>query len=94
MSNVKTQSPSSQPFSRRLFLLLGSMDLAITLLLALAIASIIGTLLQQNQPYADYIFYKLVNSHANIMLIVIILLCKENGVRRLISLSSRSTRLY
>ena len=55
MSNVKTQSPSSQPFSRRLFLLLGSMDLAITLLLALAIASIIGTLLQQNQPYADYV---------------------------------------
>jgi cytochrome c biogenesis protein len=55
MSDVKVSSPSRQSFSRRLFLLLGSMDLAITLLLALAIASIIGTLLQQNQPYADYV---------------------------------------
>ncbi|MFT5422224.1 MAG: cytochrome c biogenesis protein, partial [Candidatus Endobugula sp.] len=55
MSDVKISSPSRQSFSRRLFLLLGSMDLAITLLLALAIASIIGTLLQQNQPYADYV---------------------------------------
>ena len=34
---------------------LGSMNLAITLLVALAIASIIGTVLQQNQPYQDYI---------------------------------------
>ncbi len=33
---------------------LGSMSLAITLLVALAIASIIGTVLQQNQPYTDY----------------------------------------
>jgi len=31
------------------------MDLAITLLLALAVASIIGTVLQQNQPYTDYV---------------------------------------
>ncbi|NOQ93666.1 MAG: cytochrome c biogenesis protein ResB [Methylophaga sp.] len=31
------------------------MDLAITLLLALAIASVIGTVLQQNQPYTDYL---------------------------------------
>ncbi|MBE0439528.1 MAG: cytochrome c biogenesis protein ResB [Gammaproteobacteria bacterium] len=31
------------------------MDLAITLLLTLAIASIIGTVLQQNQPYTDYL---------------------------------------
>ncbi len=55
MSDAKTSSSPRQSFSRRLFLLLGSMDLAITLLLALAIASIIGTLLQQNQPYADYV---------------------------------------
>lgn len=40
---------------KRIFLFLGSMDLAITLLLALAIASIIGTVLQQNQPYTDYL---------------------------------------
>lgn len=31
------------------------MDLAITLLLTLAIASVIGTVLQQNQPYPDYL---------------------------------------
>lgn len=34
---------------------LGSMNLAITLLVAVAIASVIGTVLQQNQPYQDYI---------------------------------------
>ena len=55
MSDVNASSSPRQTLSRRLFLLLGSMDLAITLLLALAIASIIGTLLQQNQPYADYV---------------------------------------
>ncbi|MFO1422276.1 MAG: cytochrome c biogenesis protein ResB [Candidatus Competibacteraceae bacterium] len=34
---------------------LGSMNLAITLLVVVAIASIIGTVLQQNQPYPDYV---------------------------------------
>ncbi len=34
---------------------LGSMNLAITLLLVVAIASVIGTVLQQNQPYPDYV---------------------------------------
>jgi len=34
---------------------LGSMNLAITLLMAVAIASVIGTVLQQNQPYSDYV---------------------------------------
>ncbi|MDD3517693.1 MAG: cytochrome c biogenesis protein ResB [Chromatiales bacterium] len=34
---------------------LGSMNLAITLLVALAIASVIGTVLQQNQPYTGYL---------------------------------------
>lgn len=34
---------------------LGSMRLAVTLLVALAIASIIGTILKQNQSYQDYI---------------------------------------
>lgn len=55
MSEVKKSATSRHSFTQRLFLLLGSMDLAITLLLALAIASIIGTVLQQNQPYADYL---------------------------------------
>ena len=34
---------------------LGSMNLAITLLVVIAVASVIGTVLQQNQPYADYV---------------------------------------
>jgi cytochrome c biogenesis protein len=34
---------------------LGSMNLAITLLVVMAIASVIGTVLQQNQPYPDYV---------------------------------------
>lgn len=33
----------------------GTMNLAIMLLIVIAIASVIGTLLQQNQPYQDYI---------------------------------------
>lgn len=33
----------------------GSMPFAITLLVAVAVASIIGTVLQQNQPYTDYV---------------------------------------
>lgn len=38
----------------RFFRFLGSMNLAITLLVILAVASIIGTVLQQNQPYTSY----------------------------------------
>ena len=34
----------------------GSMNLAITLLVLVAVASVIGTVLQQNQPYPDYVF--------------------------------------
>jgi len=34
---------------------LGSMNLAITLLVVVAIASVIGTVLQQNQPYSNYV---------------------------------------
>lgn len=55
MSETKNLPVSRKAFSQRLFLFLGSMDLAITLLLALAVASIIGTVLQQNQPYSDYL---------------------------------------
>ena len=46
---------SRNTLGQRLFRFLGSMDLAITLLLTLAVASVIGTVLQQNQPYTDYI---------------------------------------
>ena len=46
---------ASQPLSRTLFRFLGSMNLAITLLVAVAIAAIIGTVLKQNQPYVDYV---------------------------------------
>ncbi len=55
MSETNPLPSSRKTFSQRLFLFLGSMDLAITLLLALAVASIIGTVLQQNQPYSDYL---------------------------------------
>ncbi|MFZ1831089.1 MAG: cytochrome c biogenesis protein ResB [Candidatus Competibacteraceae bacterium] len=49
-----------QPAHRRtlgwvLLEFLSSMNLAITLLVVLAVASVIGTVLQQNQPYPDYI---------------------------------------
>ena len=40
---------------RILFRFLGSMNLAITLLVAIAIAAVIGTVVQQNQPYPDYL---------------------------------------
>jgi len=46
---------SKHSLAQRLFLFLGTMELAITLLLVLAIASVIGTVLQQNQPYTDYL---------------------------------------
>ena len=38
----------------RIINFLGSMNLAISLLVILAIASVIGTILKQNQPYTDY----------------------------------------
>ena len=41
---------------RILLRFLGSMNLAITLLVAIAIAAVIGTVIQQNQPYPDYVF--------------------------------------
>lgn len=40
--------------STRLINFLGSMNLAISLLVVVAVASIIGTILQQNKPYTDY----------------------------------------
>lgn len=45
---------SSRSTSTRLVDFLGSMNLAITLLVVLAIASAIGTVLKQNQAYPDY----------------------------------------
>lgn len=55
-------SADTAPLSRRgrstaaiIMEFLGSMSLAITLLVAVAVASIIGTVLQQNQPYQDYL---------------------------------------
>ncbi|MEJ2452505.1 MAG: cytochrome c biogenesis protein ResB, partial [Gammaproteobacteria bacterium] len=51
------QTPASSGSSRRSVLLdfLGSMNLAITILVIIAIASVIGTVLKQNQDYNDYI---------------------------------------
>ncbi|MEW6764414.1 MAG: cytochrome c biogenesis protein ResB [Pseudomonadota bacterium] len=50
-----TQTNPHHPPSRQLMAFLGSMNLAITLLVAVALASIIGTVLQQNQAYGDYL---------------------------------------
>jgi cytochrome c biogenesis protein len=54
-SVVKEARRSRRSTSAILLEFLGSMSLAITLLVALAIASVIGTVLQQNQPYQDYL---------------------------------------
>jgi len=61
MSTNLNQNPSTKKsntdlsIAYRLFDLLGSMRLAVILLLVVAIASVIGTVLQQNQDYNDYI---------------------------------------
>ncbi|MCX4188336.1 cytochrome c biogenesis protein ResB [Methylophaga sp. OBS4] len=55
MSQNKDSQLAHRSFIWRLFHFLGTMDLAITLLITLAIASVIGTVLQQNQPYPDYL---------------------------------------
>jgi cytochrome c biogenesis protein len=50
-----SETSNSASLPRLLLRFLGSMNLAITLLVAVAIAAIIGTVLQQNQPYPDYV---------------------------------------
>ena len=55
MSETSDSQAPRYTLGQRIFLFLGSMDLAITLLLTLAVASVIGTVLQQNQPYTDYL---------------------------------------
>lgn len=55
MSLTKDSQRPHRSFAWRLFHFLGTMELAITLLITLAIASVIGTVLQQNQPYTDYV---------------------------------------
>lgn len=51
-----SQKASSHPKKSRVLLdFLGSMNLAVTLLVMLSIASVIGTVLQQNQTFQDYI---------------------------------------
>lgn len=55
MSQTQDSQRSHRAFTWRVFHFLGSMEFAITMLITLAIASIIGTVLQQNQPYPDYV---------------------------------------
>ena len=55
MSDDSYSHARHHTLGQRLFQFLGSMDLAVTLLVTLAIASIIGTVLQQNQPYTNYL---------------------------------------
>ncbi|MFN4263489.1 MAG: cytochrome c biogenesis protein ResB [Thioalkalivibrionaceae bacterium] len=54
-ARVRSTSDQRVSFGRVALEFLGSMNLAITLLLALAIASVIGTVLVQNQPYTEYL---------------------------------------
>jgi len=55
--SVRSDAPARPPrrLSSQLFEFLGSMNFAIMLLVVVAIASVIGTVLKQNQPYQDYI---------------------------------------
>lgn len=55
MSQSQDSQLPHRPFAWRVFHFLGSMEFAITMLITLAIASVIGTVLQQNQPYPDYV---------------------------------------
>lgn len=55
MKNQPATDIASDRTSALLLKFMGSMNLAITLLVALSIAAIIGTVLQQNQSYTDYI---------------------------------------
>lgn len=55
MSQKQDSQLPHRSLAWRVFHFLGSMEFAITLLITLAIASVIGTVLQQNQPYPDYI---------------------------------------
>lgn len=53
--NTQAKKSRHYSFSSILVEFLGSMNLAITVLVGIAIASIIGTLLRQNEPYQNYI---------------------------------------
>ncbi len=56
MSDTDKSPKTSKPLKQKpFFLFLGSMNLAVTLLMMLAIASVIGTVLQQDQNFQDYI---------------------------------------
>lgn len=48
-------NPSPHSFGKSLFELMSSMRFAISLLSLLAVASIIGTVLKQAEPYSNYI---------------------------------------
>ncbi len=56
MADLSSNSSPSRTKNPGVFIqFLGSMNLAVTLLVMLAIASVIGTVLQQNQAFQDYI---------------------------------------
>ena len=53
--NTQVKKTRQYSFTNILVEFLGSMNLAITVLVGIAFASTIGTVLQQNQPYQDYL---------------------------------------
>jgi cytochrome c biogenesis protein len=56
MASAQTKTSPRRSLASVWLEFLGSMNLAITLLVAIAVAAIIGTVLKQNQPYNDYVF--------------------------------------
>ena len=50
-----SKHPRNSQFASVWLEFLGSMNLAITLLVAIAVASVVGAVLQQNQAYQDYV---------------------------------------
>ncbi|WP_189459894.1 cytochrome c biogenesis protein ResB [Jeongeupia chitinilytica] len=56
MTTKKSPRHHPAPFGRALFELFSSMRFAISLLTVLSIASVIGTVLKQNEPYVNYRF--------------------------------------
>jgi len=54
-NDANQQTPPGQKTTSVILRFLGSMSLAIMLLVAIAVASVIGTVLRQNEPYQNYI---------------------------------------
>jgi cytochrome c biogenesis protein len=99
----------STTFSRSVYELLSSMRFAISLLTILAIASIIGTVLKQNEPYANYIIefgqywftafkwlglYDVYRTHWFVTILAILVLSTSTCIYRNLPMMIREMRSY